>query len=260
MTDENAPRIIHCGKWGTAIVPPEVASQVPLTTEQELLIALDEERAALRRQLEQANAKIGELELHHAAHHMPDTSLRPKLRDCEAALAKAEADNERLRRLKGGTDHPEHRCQRCGGRNISSWYADNPLWNEVVEDEGGILCPICFTELAAAKGISPTAWRLSREGDSPEVDMLRAVVDKLPKTADGVVLFPGTTVWAAFRDGVFRGTVCPCMSEPKNGRAWVTFDKPIKLADDIWVHDTEPMVSCLYSTRKAAEEQGEPKP
>lgn len=81
---------------------------------------------------------------------------------------------ERLRNLEGTDDHPEHKCDRCGGRNISSWYADSDVWNQVWS-EGGILCPICFCELAKEAGIRPTTWRLSIVGDSPEISKVRVL-------------------------------------------------------------------------------------
>ena len=72
---------------------------------------------------------------------------------------------EELRKLRGGDDHPEHRCDRCGGRNIV-WHADSDLWNRVA-DEFSILCPICFVELAKEKGIEPTSWLLSSASPDP---------------------------------------------------------------------------------------------
>lgn len=94
-----------------------------------------------------------------------------------------EAEVERLRKLEGTDDHPEHRCERCGGRNIRSWYADSDVWNRVAGDFS-ILCPICFSELAANAGIRPTAWRLSIEGDDPEVSKLRVRLhDRLEEAA-----------------------------------------------------------------------------
>lgn len=79
---------------------------------------------------------------------------------------------EQIKQLKGDKDHPEYYCHICGGKNIT-WYADNELWNQVVVDIGIICCPLCFVKLAEQKGIKPTAWRLSRECDEPEVDKLR---------------------------------------------------------------------------------------
>jgi len=94
------------------------------------------------------------------------------LRRQNEALQKADAklfgELAALRELQGDRNHPEHYCHRCGGR-----YADNSLWNRVVEDRGEILCPLCFVELAIAKGVDPTAWRISGEGDSSEIDNLR---------------------------------------------------------------------------------------
>ena len=57
--------------------------------------------------------------------------------------------------------HPEDFCQRCGRRNVV-WSAPNDVWNKVMPD-GGIVCPVCFIELAAAKGIEDV-WDLSPRG------------------------------------------------------------------------------------------------
>lgn len=85
-------------------------------------------------------------------------TLRTEIKDLKAEL------NE----LHGDKDHPENYCHLCGGKNII-WYADNELWNEVVDKPELICCPLCFVKLAENKGIVPTAWRLSREGDVIEV-------------------------------------------------------------------------------------------
>ncbi len=76
-----------------------------------------------------------------------------------ARMRKIADELERLRKLEGTDDHPEHRCKRCGGRNIV-WNTDSDLWNRVAGDFS-ILCPICFCELASEAGIEPVAWRLS---------------------------------------------------------------------------------------------------
>lgn len=94
-----------------------------------------------------------------------------------AALALKEKQMQgeltRLKQFDGNDDHPENRCQKCTGRNLHNWYADNDTWNKVVGDKFNQLCPNCFTELAKEVGIDPAAWRLSMEGDLPEVDILR---------------------------------------------------------------------------------------
>jgi hypothetical protein len=87
-------------------------------------------------------------------------------------LAKAKEEIDRLRKLDGNDDHPENRCDRCGGRNLHNWYDDSDVWNRVTAD-WSILCPICFSELAREVGVAPAAWRLSIEGDDPEVSKLR---------------------------------------------------------------------------------------
>lgn len=82
----------------------------------------------------------------------------------------------RPRGRAGDESHPENHCHLCSGKNII-WYADNDLWNEVVEDHNLICCPLCFVKLAKKKGID-TAWRISREGDEPEVNKLRLMIDQ----------------------------------------------------------------------------------
>lgn len=80
--------------------------------------------------------------------------------------------------LAGNKCHPENYCHQCGGKNIS-WYVNSELWNKVVPLQSEIWCPICFVKQAEKKGIKPTAWRLSREGDKPEIDELRTENSKL---------------------------------------------------------------------------------
>ena len=83
-------------------------------------------------------------------------------------------------------DHPESRCQRCGGPNVWSWAAPNPLWNAVMRDPEtgrdtyGIVCPPCFSELTALKGIGGGTidglprwhWRFSPEVPDGEIAAL----------------------------------------------------------------------------------------
>lgn len=53
--------------------------------------------------------------------------------------------------------HPEDSCKRCHRPNIS-WFAPNDLWNQYARDrnEPGILCPICFVQIAEQNGLSTT--------------------------------------------------------------------------------------------------------
>jgi hypothetical protein len=128
--------------------------------------------------------------------------------------------------LGGTDDHPEHRCDKCGGRNITSWYADSDVWNQVA-GEYNILCPMCFCELAKGIGILPTAWRLSQEGDDPELSKtrgrlhdalereyrLQALVDRQAEALD-VIRLHGTDrpPAANYSDGDWwRGVALECM-------------------------------------------------
>lgn len=96
------------------------------------------------------------------------------IRANDQSIADLEAEVDRLRKLEGTDDHPEHRCDRCGGRNINAWHADSDVWNRVA-GEFSILCPICFSELAsdASMEFEFAIWRLSLDGDDPEVSKLR---------------------------------------------------------------------------------------
>ncbi len=87
-------------------------------------------------------------------------------------MARAAGEIKRLKPLEGTDDHPEHRCDRCGGRNVRSWYADSDVWNQVA-GEYSILCPICFAELAKLAGMRNLTWRLSIRDGAPELTKLR---------------------------------------------------------------------------------------
>lgn len=85
--------------------------------------------------------------------------------EIEAACSELQADNARLRealgKLEGNDEHPENRCERCGGRNIC-WFTASEIWN-AHSDGANILCPICFVAAAESAGISHSAWQLIPE-------------------------------------------------------------------------------------------------
>ncbi len=109
-------------------------------------------------------------------------------------------------------DHPEDRCDRCGGRNMKVWHVDNALWNRIAGDFS-ILCPICFAELAELSGMLPI-WVLRNESDLPgELERLQAVVDKLPKCwrlneagalVQDVPVVIGMEVWVRNKQTIIR--------------------------------------------------------
>ncbi len=73
-----------------------------------------------------------------------------------------------------------------------------------------------------------------------EIERLQAIVDTLPKTADGVVIVPGATVWQV---------------ETSNaGRTWQITDR--QTDPDIWPFSGWCKGRC-YSTREAAEKAPE---
>jgi len=131
------------------------------------------------------------------------------------------------------------------------------------------VCGWAAAEIARLQGIvdgvigalSQHPLGMSRTGEKTVVDVAKyyvlaleesdAVIDKLPKTADGVVLFAGEIVYALFRDGIFKGEIVG--GGYRKNRVGVRFEQEIQLTDDIAVHETDPLTKCLYSTREAAE-------
>lgn len=69
--------------------------------------------------------------------------------------------------------HPEDYCHRCNGPNIS-WYAPSLLWNQYVRDKGepGIVCPICFAELAKEANVT---WSIVPDRVTSDYDERLAV-------------------------------------------------------------------------------------
>jgi hypothetical protein len=60
-------------------------------------------------------------------------------------------------------DHPESRCEQCGGRNLS-WFTSSDRWRAANgwpdNYRDGILCPACFVERwEKATGLR-AVWRL----------------------------------------------------------------------------------------------------
>jgi len=57
---------------------------------------------------------------------------------------------------------PTNACRECGIDN-PVWFAPNEVWNAVMGDHTGFLCPRCFIVRAEASGLRPTAWILTPE-------------------------------------------------------------------------------------------------
>lgn len=102
--------------------------------------------------------KLGEWAVEHVGHN--PLSAQGFESTIIEEVERLQAEVSKWRRLEGTDDHPEHRCDRCGGRNMRSWYADNDVWNQFA-GEYSILCPICLSELAKLAGIENLIWRVS---------------------------------------------------------------------------------------------------
>ena len=101
------------------------------------------------------------------------------------------------------------------------------------------LCEPHFQRLTGLVGIHPDDVLLVRACD--EIERLRAIVDKLPKTADGVPVLPGMTLWDSVwinKPFVVHSLLVFC---PEAARSeWTTNDGEVDPGQ-------------CYSTREAAE-------
>lgn len=93
----------------------------------------------------------------------------------------------------------EKYCGRCGGRN-PTWSADSPLWNYVMRGDNpnnaepfdGIICPICFTQLAELAGVRDgrnAIWRLTPDYAYITVELT------MTRRSDGAVWNYDTNLW-----------------------------------------------------------------
>lgn len=122
-------------------------------------------------------------------------------------------------------------------------------------------------------GLNPEMWGLDEFGD--EVTVVRsledadalardlALVEKLPRTADGVPVSPGMDVWCAFRQGIVHGRATggvPIHGDSLSAtRMTVHYDDPIDLTDggEVWADESDPTRVVCYSTERAAREAKE---
>jgi len=136
--------------------------------------ALDQARA----ELEAARQRIDAVRrLHIPIHDLgcaPCATCSSKSRrvpwPCPTVLALAEAEEPPASaQPTPEAEEPERTCARCGGPNIT-WCAPSPLWNQVMRGgsingddlHDGMVCPICFAQLAEQAGIAEM-WRLYAE-------------------------------------------------------------------------------------------------
>jgi len=84
-----------------------------------------------------------------------------------------------------------------------------------------------------------------------QLTRLRAIVEKLPKTADGVPIVPGMYVYCAFRTGTIDGRVAGADLL----RVRVQYGHPIDITDggNVMADESDPYTTALYSTRALAE-------
>jgi hypothetical protein len=81
---------------------------------------------------------------------------------------------------------------------------------------------------------------------------------RLPKTADGVCIYPHMRVWCLFSDGIHAGYTTGKIS---GSRAEVEYDGEIDLSfgTNIMSKVSDPSRTAIYSTEQAAREAGEEK-
>ena len=171
------PKVIVCGKLAIAIPVPDVATQPPLTAEQEVLLALDEERAGLRRQLEQANTRIAELEA-------DKLNLQEQLANApEQVWAYLREKGIEFYELGPDDDPPsdmtDEQTEQMVGRTRKLIYC---------QDSGD-----------PSVGIDGTVWWQTTDGQFVKLAAdnhgLRGIVDARLTLADGVVAKLGDSAW-----------------------------------------------------------------
>jgi len=150
-----------------------------------------------------------------------------------AAMADARGVIAKLRKLEGSDDHPEYKCQRCGGRNIV-WYAENAVWNKVVRERWHILCPLCFVELDEQAGVKPTScsWLLVDGAENDGVWQERkAARDRLAaKDAENADVKQAI---ADAKCAVAESRVLLHLAKAENAKLREVVDKLDKTADDV---------------------------
>jgi hypothetical protein len=50
-------------------------------------------------------------------------------------------------------------CIDCG-HEFGVWFAENPVWNEIIPGRVGMLCPCCFIVRAEKHGFKTTGWKM----------------------------------------------------------------------------------------------------
>ncbi len=61
-----------------------------------------------------------------------------------------------------GVGAPAEICQNCH-QAYGVWFAANEVWNKVIPDRVGMLCPNCFINRAERQGFECTGWQLVPE-------------------------------------------------------------------------------------------------
>lgn len=91
-----------------------------------------------------------------------DEAHRAALNERRTKARIMRACEETLRAVLGDRRDKDNACTDCGIDN-PVWFAPNELWNRVMGDHTGFLCPRCFIVRAEAAGVRPTAWVLTEE-------------------------------------------------------------------------------------------------
>ncbi len=75
------------------------------------------------------------------------------------------------------------KCQKCFGLN-PVWYCDSLMWNTVMGNDGGILCPTCFMLKAQAAG-SCTLWEVACRKPGDLVPAEQVALQELREDREG---------------------------------------------------------------------------
>jgi hypothetical protein len=167
-----------------------------------------------------------------------NTLLKHRIEILEGAMTRLRAE----RMVDKSCEH----CSICDSLTGRAGAADDSIfWL------GGVIGPLCeecdeqlLSEVLDDIGVDPA-----------EVERLQEVVDKLPKTADGVPVVPGETYYARFRDededGAWHIEECRYV-----GHAEPHVDYDWEVENWLWDDAYDAPGFRVYSTRAAAEAAG----
>lgn len=116
------------------------------------------------------------------------------------------------------------------------------------QDEGTI-SDIMFAVRGRSEYVAADSWT---DGLLAEIERLRAIVDRLPKTADGVPVYVGDIVFVPYGDGMYGRGIVDCRFHSE--AYWYATIHPTMNRIPV---EMAVCIDYCYSTREAAERAAE---